>query len=161
MGEGCLPFFPKLKTQLCFRGIGVRGNSLQNFHLEGLSFGVSRAVIDGQRIRRRLRGLDVHASRVRRPDWIRLRLQLHIFRVRDSVAKLHRVAAMDRARIRVERLDIECLSTHLVQRRAVAFALFLLLLLSALPLDLPIFRPARKENPTDDQCNDGQNDRGI
>src|SRR5580704_7928586 len=127
---------------------------LENSYLEGLRLRVSRAIVDCQRIRCRLGWFDVHASRVRRPHRIWLRLELHAFRVRDPIAKLHRFAAVNCARICIESLNVEGLPAHLIQSRSIRFALLLLLLLSGLPLNLTVVCPSRKEYPTDDDRND-------
>ena len=115
---------------------------LENFYFEGLRLRISCAIVNRQRIRCRLRWFHVHASRVRRPDRIRLRLELYILGVRDSITKLHGFAAVNCAGIRVKSLNVERLPAHLIQSRSVRFALLLLLLLSGLPLNLSVACPA-------------------
>ena len=57
--------------------------------------------------------------RIRRPHWIRLRLQLYRLRVRYAIAQLHRLSSANRSRCGVKILNRQLFSAKLLERDAI------------------------------------------
>jgi len=117
---------------------------LADFEFDGLRSFVARAIFGSEGVHRVFFGGDLHATRVRRPDGVRLRLQSHCFGVRYAVAELSGFAAGEDAWIGIESLNGELFATELVERGAIAFVLLLRPLLRGLAINLAVLLPAGK-----------------
>ena len=123
---------------------------------EGLGFGVPGRIRDGECVRGGFGRGVVYAAGVRRPDGIRLWLELDSFGVRDAVAELDRLAAANLAGTGVEGLNRKLLPAHLFEGSLILGALLCCCCLFGAVFDRTVLPPAGEENPENDESGNRQ-----
>jgi hypothetical protein len=126
-----------------------------------LSLGISVGVFACESVSRRLSWRYFDAMGNRRPDGLRLRLQLDAFGVGYTVAELGGFATMDYRGAGVKTKDSELLAAQLLDGEAVLLALFLRAFLRGLTFEVPALLPAGEHNKDDAKESNDEHGGGI